>query len=73
LDQPSASHHDLLIFECYPWHSTKITAPMKPSAPSRAVRVYTLPCGQRLIVEWHAGGAGPPNAAETALLRKALM
>jgi hypothetical protein len=31
LDQPSASHHDLLIFECYPWHSTKITVPMKPS------------------------------------------
>jgi hypothetical protein len=43
------------------------------NVPSRAVRVYILPGGQQLIVEWHAGSAGPPNAAETALLRKALM
>jgi hypothetical protein len=30
LDDPTADHRDLLIFEFYPWHSKKITAPMKP-------------------------------------------
>ena len=32
---------------------------------SRSVRVYELPSGQRLVVEWHSGSAGPPNAIET--------
>jgi hypothetical protein len=124
LQDMSADHQDLLIFECFPWHSTKVTALMKPppdvidafvwqpiaelpmrgvfafgrpwndlaqqlhlpleaslgkggdrygsQIPNRAVRVYTLPSGQRLVVEWHAGGAGPPSAAETHLLRMAL-
>ncbi|MFG2169470.1 anti-phage DNA glycosylase Brig1 [Micromonospora chersina] len=124
LQDPSADHRDLLIFECYPWHSKAITAPLRPppevieefvwepiaelpvqdvfafgrpwhdvaqalglketgtlghggtdygsAVPSRAVRVYSLPSGQRLVVEWHAGAAGPPSAEETALLRKAL-
>lgn len=40
---------------------------------SRAVRTYALPSGQRLVVEWHAGSAGPPSAKETALLRDALV
>jgi hypothetical protein len=40
---------------------------------SRAVRVYALPSGQRLVVEWYTGSAGPPSAAETELLRAALM
>jgi hypothetical protein len=44
------------------------------SVPSRAVRVYKLPGGeQRLVVEWHSGSAGPPNAAEVELLRDALV
>ena len=30
LQDPSADHRDLLIFECYPWHSKSITAPLKP-------------------------------------------
>ncbi|MFC0003616.1 anti-phage DNA glycosylase Brig1 [Micromonospora siamensis] len=125
LQDPGADHRDLLIFECYPWHSTSINAPLKPppevidefvwqpvaelpvqdvfafgrpwddlaqvlglretsrlgsggpdygsSVASRAVRVYALPSGQRLVVEWHAGSAGPPSAMETALLRHELL
>ncbi|MFC0505714.1 anti-phage DNA glycosylase Brig1 [Micromonospora costi] len=42
------------------------------AVPSRAVRVYGLPSGQLLVVEWHAGSAGPPSAKETALLRSVL-
>jgi hypothetical protein len=125
LDDPTITHHDLLIFEAYPWHSTGVTAPLRPPAdvidafvwqpiaefparevfafgrpwnelvtalglscvtalgagghpygsvvPSRAVRVYALPSGQRLIVEWHAGSAGPPSRNETAILKRALV
>jgi hypothetical protein len=40
--------------------------------PSRAIRVYRLPSAQRLVVEWHAGAAGPPAADEVELLRAAL-
>jgi hypothetical protein len=124
LQSPGATHENLIIFECYPWHSTKVTAPMRPPrrlmdefvfepigelpvdlvfafgrvwddvaaslrldciaelgkdggnyrsvVASRAVRVYQLPTGQRLVVEWHMGGAGPPSAPETELLREAL-
>jgi len=39
---------------------------------SRAVRVYELLAGQRLIVEWHQGSAGPPSESEVALLGQAL-
>lgn len=39
---------------------------------SRAVRVYELSNDQRLVVEWHSGSAGPPNAPETERLRAAL-
>lgn len=125
LQDPSADHRDLLIFECYPWHSKSITAPLRPppesieefvwepiaelpvrdvfafgrpwdgmaralklpltgelgsggtaygsKVPGRAVRTYGLPSGQRLVVEWHPGSAGPPSAEETALLRDALV
>jgi hypothetical protein len=45
----------------------------KSAAPSRAVRTYGLPSGQRLVVEWHAGSAGPPSAKESALLHDALV
>ncbi|MET7669566.1 anti-phage DNA glycosylase Brig1 [Micromonospora luteifusca] len=124
LQDSSADHRDLLIFECYPWHSKALTAPLRPppevieefvwqpiaelpvrdvfafgrswdgiaqalklpltgrlglggtdygsKVPSRAVRTYGLPSGQRLVVEWHSGAAGPPSAKETALLREAL-
>ncbi|SIM77068.1 hypothetical protein [Micromonospora cremea] len=125
LQDPNADHRDLLIFECYPWHSKALTAPLRPPSevieefvwqpiaelpvrdvfafgrpwdaiaqalelpltgrlgsggrdygskvPSRAVRTYGLPSGQRLVVEWHPGSAGPPSAKETALLREALI
>jgi len=124
LDRPALNLPELVIFECYPWHSTAVTAPMKPAidviesfvwqpiaevpvrevfafgrpwahvadalglpiidklgaggrpygsaVPSRAVRVHELASGQRLVVEWHSGGAGPPNTAETRLLRQEL-
>ncbi len=39
---------------------------------SRAVRIYELSPGQRLIVEWHSGSAGPPKESEVAILRQAL-
>jgi hypothetical protein len=39
---------------------------------SRAVRTYALPSGKQLVVEWHSGGAGPPSAKETAILRREL-
>ncbi|MEH0936779.1 anti-phage DNA glycosylase Brig1 [Micromonospora psammae] len=121
LEDPAADHRDLLIFEFYPWHSTKIQGEMKPPTKiidefvwqpiaelpvqqvfafgrpwdnlaqtilpqtdklglggrpygsqkvSRAVRIYELPSGKQLVVEWHSGGAGPPSAEETAVLRK---
>lgn len=125
LQDSSADHRDLLIFECYPWHSKSITAPLRPPPETieefvwqpiaelpvrdvfafgrpwdgiaralklpltgelgsggtaygskvigRAVRTYGLPSGQRLVVEWHPGAAGPPSAEETALLRRALV
>jgi hypothetical protein len=124
LQDTDADHSDLLIVECFPWHSRKITAKLAPPidlidefvwqpladlpvreifafgrpwdhmasalglrplrmlgaggdgygsrVPSRAVRIYALESGQRLVVEWHAGSAGPPSATETAILRKAL-
>lgn len=31
---------------------------------SREVRLYALPSGQRLVIEWHAGSAGPPSATD---------
>jgi hypothetical protein len=40
--------------------------------PSRAVRVFRLPSGQRLVVGWHVSSAGPPRRDEVELLRKAL-
>jgi hypothetical protein len=42
------------------------------AVPSRAVRVYTTPTGHTLVVEWHAGSAGPPRASEVEILRHAL-
>jgi hypothetical protein len=41
-------------------------------ASSRAVRVFALPSGQRLVIEWHQGGAGPPQSTEVDRLRDAL-
>ena len=124
LDDPGLTPVELLIFEAYPWHSTAVTAAMRPPADiidafvwqpigelptrevfafgrpwddlvtglgltctdrlglggrdygsavrSRVVHVYLLPSGQRLIVEWHTGGAGPPSGPETSLLKAAL-
>ncbi len=39
---------------------------------SRSVRIYDLPSGQQLVVEWHSGSAGPPSSDETERLRHAL-
>ena len=39
---------------------------------NRAVRVFALTSGQRLVVEWHSGSAGPPRSSEVHLLREAL-
>jgi hypothetical protein len=124
LDDPSVTHNDMLIFELYPWHSTAVTAPIRPpgdvidqfvwlpvseidtayvfafgkhwaslaeqlnlptvaclghggepygsQVPSRAVRVHPLPSGQLLVIEWHAGSAGPPRRDETELLHRRL-
>jgi hypothetical protein len=46
--------------------------PFGSAVPGRAVRIYELPQGQRLVVEWHAGDAGPPGASEVVALRAAL-
>ena len=40
---------------------------------SRQVRAYRLPGGQRLVVLWHSGSAGPPNQTDTAHLKAALL
>jgi hypothetical protein len=124
LHDPAATHNDMLIFELFPWHSTAVTAPMRPPGgiidrfvwqpvaeidtryvfafgkhwdslanslhlqtvaslgaggepygsrvPSRAVRVHTLPSGQLLVIEWHAGSAGPPRRDEADLLHRQL-
>lgn len=124
LDEPGATHADLLVFEMYPWHSTTLTAGLRAPAdiidrfvwqpiaelptthvfafgrpwydlannlglpltdglghggrpygstvPNRAVRVYALPSGQHLVMEWHTGSATPPRATEVALLKTAL-
>jgi hypothetical protein len=42
LDDPTATQADLLIFEAYPWHSTAVTAPMRPPPTS-----LTPSCGSR--------------------------
>jgi len=124
LGDPTVTFNDLLIFELYPWHSTAVTAPIRPpgaiienfvwqpvaeistshviafgkhwaqlaerlnlpivaqlgaggddygsTVPSRAVRVYRLPSKQLLVIEWHAGSAGPPRRDEAELLRRTL-
>ncbi|MDX6244537.1 MAG: hypothetical protein QOE76_2260 [Frankiales bacterium] len=42
------------------------------STPARRLRVFALPGGQRLVVVWQAGYAGPPGAPDVALLTRAL-
>ncbi len=125
LEEPTATHHDMLIFEMYPWHATIFNAgirvpagiidqfvwrpvaelpvryvfafgrawdelarelalplteslgrggrPYGSTVSSRAVRVYALPSGQKLVVEWHQGAISPPSAAEVTALRTALV
>lgn len=68
-----------------PWHALATTLGLSlvaalgaggdaygSAVANRAVRVYALPSGQRLIVEWHTGSAGPPSSTEIGLLRHAL-
>ncbi|MEV4721851.1 hypothetical protein AB0J94_32085 [Micromonospora noduli] len=42
------------------------------SAAGRKVQTHALTSGQRLVVVWQPGYAGPPSAEETDLLRDAL-
>ncbi len=123
LDDPAATHLDFAIFELYPWHSARVTAPIRPApgiidrfvwqpiaeigvdevwafgrpwqavaerlglsqvrhlgragepfsaVNSRTVLVYRLPSGQRLIVSWQSGYAGPPGRADVDTLRTLL-
>jgi hypothetical protein len=46
--------------------------PYEFAVESRTVRVYGLPSSQKLVVEWHMGGATPPSPAETEVLKQAL-
>jgi hypothetical protein len=46
--------------------------PYGSAVASRAVRLYALPSGQRLVVEWHSGSATPPNLSEIEHLRNAI-
>jgi len=46
--------------------------PYGSAVAGRAIRVYELPSGQQLVVEWHPGDAGPPGETEVAVLRDAL-
>src|SRR5438105_1759555 len=43
------------------------------SVPSRRVRVFELPSGQRLAVSWQAGYNGPPGESDVTTLRATLM
>lgn len=124
LDEPDATHNDMLIVEMYPWHSTILNAGLRASADiidrfvwqpiaelptthvfafgrpwhdtatnlglplveslghdgrpygsavsGRAIRIYALPSGQQLVVEWHPGSSTPPSAPEITLLKTAL-
>lgn len=46
--------------------------PYGSNTPDRAVRIYEVRDGKRLIVEWHKGGSGPPSEPETRILKEAL-
>jgi hypothetical protein len=46
--------------------------PYGSQVPSRAVRVFALPSGQRLVIEWQQGYAGPPSSTDVDHLRDAL-
>lgn len=39
---------------------------------SRRLRLFDLPGGRPLVILWHSGSAGPPNATETGVLKRAL-
>lgn len=66
-----------------PWASTLASIGLEPedhlgrggrdfgsSVASRTVQIYLLPSGQRLVVSWQAGYAGPPGAEDVARLRQ---
>ena len=42
------------------------------NVPGRQGRVFGLPSGQRLVVVWQTGYAGPPGAPDVEVLRQAL-
>ena len=62
-----------------PWVRTaeELGLPSRPldvpfTVPSRRVRAYDLLSGQRLIVLWYSGAAGPPNSTDVEVLRLSL-
>ena len=79
-DRQSASvPHELFAFG-KPWVAVAevLHPPREPlrvgfTVASRRIRTYRLPGGQRLLVLWHSGSAGPPNQADTAHLKAALL
>jgi hypothetical protein len=124
LSNPDLTPSELLTFELYPWHSTRVTAPIVPPkdiveefvwqplaeipvdfvfafgkpwlracqelglpelsrwghggqdfgspVASRTVVVFELPSGQRVIVLWQSGYAGPPALDDAQRLRERL-
>jgi hypothetical protein len=46
---------------------------MDSSVASRTVLIYRMASGQRLVVSWQSGYAGPPGAADTSRLRDILL
>jgi hypothetical protein len=46
--------------------------PMGSDVASRTVLIYRMPSGQRLVVSWQSGYAGPPGEVDTTRLRELL-
>jgi hypothetical protein len=124
LDDPGLTPNELLTLELYPWHSTRVTAPIVPPmsiveefvwqplaeipvefvfafgkpwlaacqalglpelgrwgnggqdfgspVASRSVVVFQLPSGQKVLVLWQSGYAGPPALDDAQRLRRLL-
>jgi hypothetical protein len=53
-------------------HLGKDGEPWGSTVASRTVLVYRLPSGQRLVVNWQTGYAGPPGEADAERLRTVL-
>jgi hypothetical protein len=74
LGDPAAGHHDMLIFELYPWHSTPITGPMRPP-PDVITKFVWEPIGELTMrhvfafgAAWAHLAAGPLRLRQVATL-----